>query len=149
MTLALLTLIISTPVETQTSEVSTLSYQAFDQLAQVYRSGGTAPNLVTQLNTALALIEEARVKRAQGDAGGAIGMENQARTIIGQVSSGISVAQQEAVHNSTSRAQTTTVEAVLVVSVSTAGFYASLLIWRWYEKEKLFEMKILAEETKN
>jgi len=145
--IALLTLVISTPAETQTTEVSILSYQAFNQLAQVYRSGGSAPNLVAQLNTALQLIEDARVERAQGDAGSAVGLENQARSIIGQVSPSIVGAQQEAVHNSTSRVQMTTIEAALVVGLSTFGFYGGLLIWRWYEREKLYEMKIIAEET--
>ena len=140
-------LIIATPAETQTTELSTLSYKTFDQLAQVYSSGGTAPGLVAQMNNALGLIEEARVKRVQGDTVTATQLENQARALITQMTPQVSAAQQEAVQNSTSRIEVASVEAALIIGISTVAFYGSLAIWRWYEKEKLFERKIVAQES--
>jgi len=142
-------LIIATPAETQTTELSTLSYQMFDQLAQVYSSGGTAPGLVAQMNNALGLIEEARVKRVQGDTATATQLENQARALITQLTPQVSAAQQEAAQNSTSREELVSVEAALMIGISTVAFYGSLIVWRWYEKEKLFERKIVAEGSKD
>jgi hypothetical protein len=134
---------------TQTSDMSTLSYQAFDQLAVVYSSGGTAPNLVTRLNSALSLMEAARVERAQGNASNASALEDQARSIIAQVSSQIPAAQQQAVQVSNLRVETTIAGAIFVVGLLTVCFYGCLRVWRWYEKEKVLEMRILGEETKN
>lgn len=147
--MAIMLVLTALSAKTQTTELPTLSYQAFDQLAQVYKSGGTAPNLVTQMNTALELMEEASAKRAQGDSATAVALENQARVIIEQASPQILVAQQEATHNATARFQVVSIEAVVVVGISTVGFYGCLLIWRWYEKEKLLEMRIIAETTES
>jgi hypothetical protein len=144
---ALLLINVATPARTQTSEVSGLSYQAFQQLSRVYTSGGSAPQLVRQLNTAITIIEDARIKVIQGDTVTATRLENQARSIINTISPEITAAQQAAIRNSTSTAEFTIAEASLVVAVSTLGFLGTLLVWRWYEKEKLFEMKIIAEET--
>lgn len=134
-----------TPSRTQTTDVSTLSYQAFNQLASIYRSGGSAPSLVSRLNLALGLIEDAHAKRAQGDEAGALRLEDQARSILNQMPPEITAAQQQALHDSTLRTQFTYGEAALVVALLTLGFYGGLRIWRWYEKEKLYEMRILAE----
>jgi len=134
-----------TPLQTQTTDVSTLSYQAFNQLASVYTSGGSAPSLVSRLNMALSLIEDARTKRAQGDSASTLRLEDQARTILNQLPRDIRTAQQQALHDSTLRAQATYGEAALVVALLTLCFYGCLRIWRWYEKEKLYEMRILAE----
>jgi hypothetical protein len=133
---------------TQTTNVSTLSYQAFDQLAAVYKSGGTAPGLVSRLNFALSLMEAARVERAQGNASNASALEDEARSILAQVSSQIPAAQQQAVQESNLRVEMTIAGAVFVVGLLTVSFYGCLRVWRWYEKEKLLEMRILGEETK-
>ena len=134
---------------TQTTNVTTLSYQAFDQLASVYSSGGTAPILVSRLNSALSLIEAARVERAKGNASNASALEDQARSIIAQVSSQIPAAQQQAVQVSNLRVETTVAGAIFVVGLLTFCFYGCLRVWRWYEKEKVLEMRILGEETKD
>ncbi|GEM_PF-3102417 len=134
---------------TQTPDVSTLSYQAFDQLATVYRSGGSAPGLVSRLNSALSLMEAARIERAQGNASSASALEDQARSMIEQLSNQIPAAQQQAVQESNLRVEITIAGAVFVVGLLTVCFYGSLRVWRWYEKEKLLEMRILGEETKN
>ena len=134
---------------TQTPDVSTLSYQAFDQLATVYRSGGTAPDLVSRLNSALSLMEAARAERAQGNASSASALEDQARSIIEQLSNQIPAAQQQAVQQSNLRVEITIAAAIFVIGLLTFCFYGSLRVWRWYEKEKLLEMRILGEETKD
>lgn len=134
---------------TQTPDVTTLSYQAFDQLATVYRSGGTTPDLVSRLNSALSLIEAARVDRAKGNTSNASTLEDQARSIIEQLSNQIPAAQQQAVQQSNLRVQTIFGAGAFVVGLLTFCFYGSLRVWRWYEKEKLFEMRILGEETKD
>ncbi len=134
---------------TQTTDVTTLSYQAFDQLAAVYSSGGTAPDLVSRLNSALSIIEAARLERAQGNTSNALALEDQARSIIQQLSNQIPAAQQQAVQASNLRVEIVLAGSVFVVALLTFCFYGSLRIWRWYEQEKLFEMRILDEETKN
>lgn len=134
---------------TQTPDVTTLSYQAFDQLTTVYRSGGSTPDLVSRLNSALSLIETARNERAQGNASNASTLEAQARSIIGQLSNQIPAAQQQAVQESNLRVQTIFAAGAFVVGLLTFCFYGSLRVWRWYEKEKLFEMRILGEEAKD
>jgi hypothetical protein len=137
------------PSYTQTTNVAALSYHAFDQLSAVYSSGGTAPNLVSRLNSALSLIETARIERAQGNATNASALEDQARSIIAQVSSQIPSAQQQAVQVSNLRVEVTIAGAIFVVGLLTVCFYGCLRVWRWYEKEKLLEMRIVGEETKN
>jgi len=134
---------------TQTTDVSTLSYQAFNQLASVYRLGGSAPDLVSRLNFALSLMEIARLERAQGNAGDASALEGQVRSMIEQVSNQIPAAQQQAAQASNLRVQTTIGAGALVVALLTLCFYGSIRIWRWYEKEKLFEMKIIADQAKD
>lgn len=146
--LAILALMILSPAFTQTSDVATLSYRSFVQLAQVYKSGGSSPSLVDQMNDALTLIEMAHEKGRQGDVANATKFENQARTIMNVVSPEIAIAEQQAVQNSTSRTQSNFADAALVVGVLTLGFYAGLIGWRWYEKVSFFEMKIVEEDTK-
>ena len=146
LTALLLLIIVSSPlVLTQNSDVFHQSYHTFVQLALLYKVGGTAPTIVAQMNVAIGLIELAREKRALGDVANATILENHARTIMGEVSPQILTAQQEAAQNSTARMQVDVLDAVLLVVVLTVGFYANLLILRWYEKEKLFEMKIVDE----
>jgi hypothetical protein len=133
----------------QNSDFSSLSYAAFNQLSEVYRSGGTAPILVSKLNYALGLIEEARAKRAEGDTSDASALEEQARSIIDQLTPEIATAQQEAVNDSISRARVAYGDAVLVILVLTLGFYLTVGLYRWYENEKLYEMRIIDETVKD
>jgi hypothetical protein len=134
---------------TQTPNVTTLSYQAFDQLATVYRSGGSAPSLLSGFNSALALIEAARVERTRGNTANALALEDQARSIIQRISSQIPAAQQQAAQQSYLKLQIFVVSGAMVVALLTLVFYGSIRVWRWYEKEKLFEMRIIADETKD
>jgi hypothetical protein len=69
--------------------------------------------------------------------------------MIEQLSNQIPAAQQQAVQESNLRVEITIAGAVFVVGLLTVCFYGSLRVWRWYEKEKLLEMRILGEETKN
>lgn len=134
---------------TQTPDVATASYQAFDHLAAVYSSGGSTPDLVSRLNSALSLIETARIERLQGNVSNASTLEDQARSIIVQLSNQIPAAQQQAVQEANLRAETVVGAGALVVGLLTFCFYGTLRVWRWYEKEKLFEMRILGENTKD
>jgi hypothetical protein len=132
---------------TQNADLTTLSYQVFSQLAQVYQSSGTAPDLVAKLNVAVAKIQEAQIARAQGNATGATSLEEQARSTIADVENAIPAAQARAQQESATRTLITVATIPIVVFISTLIFYASLRTWRWYEKEKLFEMRI-AEKKK-
>jgi hypothetical protein len=130
----------------QNADPTASSYRAFTQLAQVYQSGGTAPDLVAKLNDAVAKIQEAQVARAQGNVTGAAGLEEQARSAIAEVENGLPAAQASARQESTARTLFAVAIIPLGVFVSTFIFYASLRAWRWYEKEKLFEMRILEKK---
>jgi hypothetical protein len=127
----------------QNADLTASSYQAFSELAQVYRSGGTAPDLVAKLNVAVAKIQEAQVARAQGNFSGAASLEQQARSTIGKVENAIPTAQASAQQESTARTLFVVAAIPVAVFVSTFIFYASLRAWRWYEKQKLFEMRIV------
>jgi hypothetical protein len=130
----------------QNADLTASSYQAFTQLAQVYQSGGTAPDLVVKLNDAVAKIQEAQVARAQGNATGAASLEEQARSAIAEVENGVPAAQASAQRESTARTMVAVTMIPIAVFVSTFIFYASLSAWRWYEKEKLYEMRIVEKK---
>lgn len=126
-----------------------LSYQAFSQLARVYQAGGQAPDLVAKLNLALSMIDDAQAKRAQGDAAEANRIENQAASNIQSVLDSIPAAQEEAASNS--RARTLGIFALvpLAVFLSTFIFYATLRVWRYYGKMKLYEMRIVEKKAED
>jgi predicted 2-oxoglutarate/Fe(II)-dependent dioxygenase YbiX len=130
----------------QNADLTASSYQAFSQLAQVYQSGGTAPDLVAKLNVAVAKIQDAQAARAQGNVTGAASLEQQARSAIAEVESAIPVAQASARQESAARTLFVVATIPVAVFVSTFIFYASLRAWRWYEKEKLFEMRIVEKK---
>jgi hypothetical protein len=130
----------------QNADLTVSSYQAFSELAQVYRSGGTAPDLVAKLNVAVAKIQEAQVARAQGNATGAAKLEEQAQSAIADVESALPAAQASAQQESTARTLFVVATIPVAVFVSTFIFYASLRAWRWYEKQKLFEMRIVEKK---
>ena len=130
----------------QNADLTTSSYQAFTQLAQVYQSGGTAPDLVARLNGAITKIQEAQIARAQDNATGAASLEQQAGSAIAEVEGAIPDAQASAQQESTARTLLVVATIPAAVFVSTFIFYASLWAWRWYEKEKLFEMRIVEKK---
>jgi hypothetical protein len=130
----------------QNADLTASSYQVFSELAQVYQSGGTAPGMVAKLNVAVAEIQEAQVARAQGNATGAARLEEQARSTIAEVESAIPAAQAKAQQESTTRALFVVAAIPVAVFISTFIFYVALRAWRWYEKEKLFEMRIVEKK---
>jgi hypothetical protein len=134
---------------TQSLDLTASSYQAFSQLAQVYQSGGTAPDLVAKLNVAIAQIQEARIVRAQGNGTGAAKLEEQARSTIVEVENAIPVAQANAQEESATRALFVIASIPVVVILSTLIFYAALRTLRWYERAKLFEMRIVEKQTED
>jgi len=128
----------------QTSEDPTGSArQAFAQLAGIYRSGGNAPELVAKLNVALELIQEARSKRLDRDQVSALALEEKARVAISEVLGEIPAAQEKAQRESTNRTLMVLLYVPAVVALSTFIFYVALRTGRWYEKTKLFEMRIV------
>jgi predicted PurR-regulated permease PerM len=132
----------------QTSnDATTLSYQAFSQLANVYRSGGQAPNLVAKLNIALGVIQDAQLKRTQGDLPEAKKLEDQAKSIIQSTQNSIPNAQEKAIRDSNTKTLTIVASIPLVVVLSTFIFYAGLRTWRYYTKMKLYEMRIVEKKT--
>jgi hypothetical protein len=130
----------------QNTDLTASSYQAFRDLTQVYRSGGRAPDLVAKLNVAIGKIQEAQVARAQGNVTAAASLEEQARSAIAEVENAVPAAQTSARQDSTTRTLVVVATIPVVVFVSTFIFYASLRAWRWYEKEKLFEMRIVEKK---
>lgn len=135
---------------TQGVDPTASSYQAFNRLAQVYESSGTAPDLVAKLNVAIAEIQEAKILRAQGNSTGAANLEQQAQSTISEVENAVPAAQLKAQQESTSRTLFVIASIPVVVIVSTLIFYATLRTWRWYEKARLFEMRIVEKkETKD
>jgi hypothetical protein len=130
----------------QTVDLTASSYQVFSQLAEVYQSGGTAPDLVAKLNVAVAKIQEAQVARAQGNVTDAASLEEQARSAIAEVENAIPAAQASAQRESTARTMVAVTMIPVAVFVSTSIFYASLRAWRWYEKEKLYKMRIVEKK---
>jgi len=128
----------------QTSDdIEGLSREAFGRLAEVYDSGGDAPELVARLNLALELVEEARLKRLGGDEANALALEEQARVVVTEMVAEIPAAQQEAQRQSMTRTLTVLVLVPVVVALSTFTFYVALRTWRWYDRTKLFEMRIV------
>jgi ABC-type enterochelin transport system substrate-binding protein len=130
----------------QNANLTASSYQAFSQLAQVYRSGGTAPDLVAKLNVAITKIQEAQVARGRENVTGAVSLEEQARSAIAEVENAIPAAQASAQQQSATRTLFVAATIPVAVFISAFIFYASLRTWRWYEKEKLFEMRIVEKK---
>lgn len=135
---------------TQNSEkLEVLPGQAFKQIAEVYQLGGKAPELVTKLNSALTFLEQARLKRLQGEETSAVTLEEWARLEILEVTRDGAIARQKAQSDSANRVFSTILAVPVLVSLSTFGFYAGLRIWRRYEKSQLYEMRIVEKKTEN
>jgi hypothetical protein len=136
----------SQPSASTSEELTDSARQVFSQIAGIYRSGGSAPELVAELNSALELIREARYKRLGGDESGALVLEEQARLALSNIMNKIPAAQQKAQHEATIRTIMVIVYVPVVVALSTFIFYVALRTWRWYEKSRLFEMRIVEKK---
>ena len=130
-------------------DLNGLTREAFGQLAGVYRSGGSAPELVSKLNLALELIQQARFKRLGGDEASALVLEQRAHVVISEILEEEPAAQQEAQRQSTTRTLSVFLSVPVVVTLSTLVFYTTMRTWRWYEKTKLFEMRIIGKKKEN
>jgi hypothetical protein len=124
-------------------DIADLSYRAFSELAQVYRSGGEAHDLVSKLNAAIRMIQQGKIERVTGNETGAIALDARASSAIEIVLAAIPAAQQEA---QTQLLIRTIIVIVLVPSsvfLSTFLFAIALKVWRDYERSKLYEMRIV------
>jgi len=119
------------------------SYQVFTQLAKIYRSGGSASDLVAKLNSAIQLIQNATMKRAEGNTVEALKLESQARSTFSEIMAQIPSRQQQAENETTLRTITVLLFIPLVVLASTFLFFLGLKAWRSYERTKLYEMRIV------
>jgi hypothetical protein len=127
-------------------DAGSLAFQAFTGLADVYKRGGEAPDLVGKVNAAIDLIQQAQIKRNSGDGAGAAALEDQARTQITEVIGKIPAAQRAADRAAQSRTLTAMLLIPLSVVASTFIFYFALRTWRTYERLKLYEMTIIEKK---
>jgi hypothetical protein len=128
---------------THGDETQSSVFQAYTSLADVYASGGQAPDLVARLNAAINLTEQAGIRRDNGDLVGAASLDSQAEAEITGVLSEIPAAQQNADQVSSTRTITAVVLVPVLVIVSTFAFYVALRTWRAYDKDRLYEMRIV------
>jgi len=123
-----------------------LTFQAFTGLADIYKRGGEAPDLVAKLNTAIDLIQQAQMKRNGGDDTQAAALDIEARTQITEVIGNIPAAEQTADR----AAHSSTLAVILLIPVSvvvsTFIFYVALRTWRAYGRLKLYEMTIIEKK---
>jgi hypothetical protein len=127
-------------------EVTASARQAFRRLSVVYASGSTATELVAKLNGALELIQEASYKRLKGDEASALTLKEQARMLVEEVTSEIPAAQRRAQNESMIRTVVVILSIPVVVAISALVFFSSLRAWRWYEKIRFFEMRIIEKK---
>jgi hypothetical protein len=99
------------------------------------------------LNLALSMLQDARVKRAQGDTSDSNRLEDQAKSIIQSVLGAIPAVQEQAIRDSNAKTLTIIASIPVVVIASTFIFYAILRTWRYYEKMKFYEMRIVEKKT--
>lgn len=128
----------------QTPEgLSILTYKAFSQVAEIYHTGGNAPDLVAKLNDVLQLIHEAQLKRSKGDVTTALKLEDQARTEDKDIMNEATAAQQIAENDASTKTLLAILGVPLSAGLSTYLFYAALRARRWYDKGRLYEMIII------
>jgi hypothetical protein len=127
-------------------DAQSLAFQAFTGLADVYKRGGEAPDLVAKLNIAIDLIQQAQMKRNTGDGAGTAALDEEARTRLSKIISEIPVAQQDADRLTANRTLTTILLIPISVVISTFIFYVALRTWREYERLRLYEMKIVEKK---
>lgn len=133
----------------RSGDPTTLAHEAFNRISEIYRSGGEAPELVVRLNIALGWIQEAQIRRSQGDEADALRLEDQARAEISAIMSDIPAAYEKAQRDSIARTLEVITSIPLTVASSTLVFYVGLRTWRWYEKIRIFEMKIVEKKKKD
>lgn len=131
------------------NDPTTLSFQAFSNLQQIYRSGGQAPDLLARLNVAIGMIQDARIKKTQGDIPGGKTLEEQATASIHSILNAIPESQQAASQQATIRTVVTLALIPVGVITSTVFFYVILRTWRYYERMKLYEMRISEGQSKD
>lgn len=124
-------------------DVQSSVFQAYVGLAEVYASGGQAPELVARLNGAIQLAQQANIKRENGDVIGAASLDNEAEAEITSIISGIPFAQQNADQVSSTRTLTALVLVPVSVTVSTLVFFVALRAWRGYKRRQLYGMRII------
>jgi len=105
--------------------------------------------LVAKLNVALDLMQNATLRRLEGDQTNAARFEDQARSTLTEIMNQAPEAQQRAESESSMRTLFLLPWIPAVVLLSTFLFYAALRTWRWYEKMKLFEMEILEKKKED
>ena len=127
-------------------DVQSLAFQAFTGVADVYKRGGEAPDLVAKLNIAIDLIQQAQMKRNTGDGAGGAALEEEARTRVTKIIGEIPAAQQDADRATANRTLTTILLIPISVVISTFIFYVALRTWRGYERLRLYEMKIVEKK---
>jgi hypothetical protein len=130
------------------NDALSLSYQIFDRLQEIYRVG-QAPRLVDKLNSALELINKAELSRSQGDHDNAASLEEQATTMLNEISSDIPAAELNAQREASDRTLFVVAMVPVTVIISTFGFCISLMVWRRYEKMKLYEMIVVEGKKKD
>jgi hypothetical protein len=148
---AVLLVSISTPYGTsQTSEnLIPSTYQAFSKLAEVYAKGGQASELLAKLNLALEYIQQTESSQSKGDQAASTVANEKARTLLADLTSEISSAQQESERNFQIRALVVIASVPLVVLIASLTFYESLRVWRSYERRRLFGMKIVEKKIED
>ena len=129
------------------SDAYVLSYTVFSQL-QAANSPGIS-DLVSKANVALDLLHDAVVKRSRGDNEGAIQSEESARDILQGILNQMPLRLQQVEAESRISTMLVAVGAVLTVVASTGIFVVMLGGWRWYEKQKFYEMVIVEDKSTN
>ncbi len=137
-------------LDSQTLEEQLLpeTRDVFAQIAQIYRIGSEAPELVARLNSALESIQEAQLRRMEGNESGASILEEQARIAVSEVRRDLPAAQQRAQYQSTVRAFMVIGSVPIIVALSTLAFYGVLKARDWYDRTKLFEMMIVEKRDR-
>lgn len=132
-------------VEGQGSDLASLSYEAFTRLSALYQVGGNSSTLLTQMNTALEQIQEARVKTALGQTAEAQALQDQARSALEKIVTEAPAVQQKAQLEATRRSIVVLSFIPISVVISTVASYLAVRAWRRYDRSRLYEMRIVEE----
>ena len=137
---------VATRAQAGPEDLTALARETFTEISAIYQSGGEPRELVDRLNNALRLLEQARLERQKGDETNALRLEESAREMILKIKEDIPAASEKAQHESTMTILKVLASIPVSVGLSTFAFYTGLKIWRWYEKAKLFEMRIVEKK---
>ena len=140
---------VATRAQAGPEDLTVLARDTFAEIAAIYQSGGEPRELVDKLNSALGLLEQARLERLNGDVTNALKLEESAREMILEITGDIPAASEKAKRESTMTILKVLASIPVAVGLSTFAFYTGLKIWRWYEKTKLFEMRIVEKKKKD